>query len=151
MEEVAAGVKGFPRRTAACHSCCSCLGDFWKREASSSASLLTRSGACCRFGPSTARGLHPAFASLESWVVRPVGAGRLLVAKEGARLLVDPSLAAQVVSGVLHILLDDTTWEWSKRRLSPANPEASAARVEISNSREVWLSSDEDPCASPVT
>ena len=45
----------------------------------------------------------------------PVGAGGLLEAEEGARLLVDPSLAAQVVPGVLHILLDDTTWEWSKR------------------------------------
>ena len=125
------------RRTAACHSSCCCAGDFWKREASSSASLLTRSGACRRLGPSTARGLHPAFASLESWVVRPVGAGRLLVAEEGARLLVDPSLAAQVVSGVLHVLLDDTTWEWSERTSSPENPEESAASVAISNSREV--------------
>ena len=137
MEEVAAGVKRCPWRTAACHSSCCCAGDFWKREASSSASLLTRSGACSRLGPSTARGLHPAFASLESWVVRPVGAGRLLVAEEGARLLVDPSLAAQVVSRVLHVLLDDTTWEWSERTSSPENPEESAASVAISNSREV--------------
>ena len=83
--------------------------------------------------------------------MRPVGAGGLLEAEKGASLLVDPSLAAQVVSGVLHILLDDTTWERSKRRLSPENPEASAARVAISNSREVWLGSDEDPCTSPVT
>ena len=45
----------------------------------------------------------------------PVGARGLLEAEEGARLLVDPSLAAQVVPGVFHILLDDTTWEWSKR------------------------------------
>ena len=83
----------------------------------------------------------------------PVGAGGLLEAEEGASLLVDPSLAAQVVPGVLHILLDDTTWEWewSKRTFSPVNPEPSAARVAISNSREVWLSSDEGPCASPVT
>ena len=81
----------------------------------------------------------------------PVGAGGLLEAEKCARLLVDPSLAAQVVSGVLHILLDDTTWEWSKWVLSPENPEPSAARVAISNSREVWLGSGEDPCASPVT
>ena len=80
-----------------------------------------------------------------------MGAGRLLVAEESARLLVDPSLATQVVSRVLHVLLDDTTWEWSQRDLSPENPEPSAARVEISNSREVWLGSDEGPCASPVT
>ena len=93
---------------------CGCAGDFWKREASSSTSLLTQSGACCGLGPSTARGLHPALASLISWVVRPVGAGGLLEAKKGARLLVDPPLAAQVVSRVLCILLDDTTWKRSK-------------------------------------
>ena len=46
--------------------------------------------------------------------MRPVGAGGLLEAEKGAGLLVDPSLAAQVVSGVLHILLDDTTWKGSK-------------------------------------
>ena len=40
--------------------------------------------------------------------MRPVGAGGLLEAEKGARLLVDPGLAAQVVPGVLHILLDDT-------------------------------------------
>ena len=40
-----------------------------------------------------------------------MGAGGLLEAEEGASLLVDPSLTAQVVSGVLHILLDDTTWK----------------------------------------
>ena len=135
MEEVAASVKGLPRRTAACHSSCCCTRDFWKREASSSASLLTRSVACYRLGPSTARGLHPALASLISWVVRPVGADGFLEAEEGARLLVDPSLAAQVVSRVLCILLDDTTWEWSKRTISPENPEPSAARVAISKSR----------------
>ena len=44
----------------------------------------------------------------------PVGAGGLLEAEEGASLLVDPSFAAQVVSGVLHMLLDDTTWKRSK-------------------------------------
>ena len=81
----------------------------------------------------------------------PVGAGGLLEAEEGARLLVDPSLAAQVVPRVFHILLNDATWEWSKRALSPVNPEPSAARVAISNSREVMLGSGEDPCASPVT
>ena len=81
-----------------------------------------------------------------------MGAGRLLEAEEGARLLVDPLLAVQVVSGVLHILLDDTTWEgWSKRALSPENPEPSAANVANSNSKVVWLGSDEGPCASPVT
>ena len=80
-----------------------------------------------------------------------MGAGGLLEAKGSTRLLVDPSLAAQVVSGVLYILLDDATWKRSKRALSPENPEPSAARVEISNSREVWLGSDEGPCSSPVT
>ena len=43
-----------------------------------------------------------------------MGAGGLLEAEEGASLLVDPSLTAQVVSGVLYILLDDTTWKRSK-------------------------------------
>ena len=43
-----------------------------------------------------------------------MGAGGLLEAKEGASFLVDASFAAQVVSGVLHILLDDTTWQWCK-------------------------------------
>ena len=81
----------------------------------------------------------------------PVGAGGLLEAKKGTGLLVDPPLAAQVASGVLHMLLDDTTWKRSKRTLSPENPEPSAAEVAISNSREVWLGSDEDPRASPVT
>ena len=66
-----------------------------------------------------------------------MGAGGLLEAEKGARLLVDPSLAAQVVSRVLHILLDDTTWEWSERTSSPENPEESVASVAISNSREV--------------
>ena len=80
-----------------------------------------------------------------------MGAGGLLEAEEGASLLVDPSLAAQVVSRVLCILLNDTTWEWSKRTLSPENPEPSAARVAISNSREVRLGSGEGPCPSPVT
>ena len=44
----------------------------------------------------------------------PVGAGGLLEAEEGTSLLVDPAFAVQVVSGVLHILLDDTTWNRSK-------------------------------------
>ena len=109
MEEVAAGGEGGPRRTAACHSSCCCAGDFWEREASSTASLLTRNGACCGLCSSTARGFHPALASLVGRVVCPVGAGGLLEAEEGARLLVDPSFAAQVVSGVLHVLLDDTS------------------------------------------
>ena len=69
--------------------------------------------------------------------MRPVGAGGLLEAEKGTGLLVDPSLAAQVVSGVLHVLLDDTTWEWSERTSSPENPEESVASVAISNSREV--------------
>ena len=83
--------------------------------------------------------------------MRPVGAGGLLETEKGASLLVDPSLAAQVVSGVLHVLLDDTTWKGEQGTLSPENPEPSAARVAISNSREVMLGSGEDPCASPVT
>ena len=79
--------------------------------------------------------------------MRPVGAGRLFEAEEGARLLVDPLLAAQVVSGVLHPLLDDTTWKSSKGPLSPENPDASAASVAISNSRDV----DSGTGLSPVT
>ena len=74
---------------------------------------------------------------LSPWVVRPVGAGGLLEAEEGARLLVDPSLAAQVVSGVLHVFFNHTTWEWCQRALSPENPDPSPASVAISNSREV--------------
>ena len=70
-------------------------------------------------------------------VVCPVGASELLEAEEGACLLVDPGLAAQVVPGVLHILLDDTTWEWNRRVGSPDNPDPSVARVAISNSTEV--------------
>ena len=46
-----------------------------------------------------------------------MGAGGLLEAEEGASLLVDASLAAQVVSGVLHILLNHTTWQWCKMLL----------------------------------
>ena len=46
--------------------------------------------------------------------MRPVGAGGLLEAEKGACLLVDPSLAAQVVSKVLHKLLNDTTWKRNK-------------------------------------
>ena len=80
-----------------------------------------------------------------------MGAGGLLEAEEGARLLVDPLLAVEGVSEVLHILLDDTAWKRSKGTISPENPEPSAARVAMSNSREVWLGSDEGPCASPVT
>ena len=57
----------------------------------------------------------------------PVGAGGLLEAEKCARLLVDPSLTAQIVSGVLHIPLDDTTWEWIKRVGSPDNPVLSLA------------------------
>ena len=60
------------------------------------------------------RGFLPALVSLVVWVLCPVGAGGLLEAEKGTSLLVDPSLAAQVVSGVLHILLDDTTWKGSK-------------------------------------
>ena len=79
--------------------------------------------------------------------MRPVGAGRLLEAEGGASLLVDSSFAFKVVSGVLHILLNDTSWEWSKRVSSPVNPEPSAASVAISNSREVGSGSG----LSPVT
>ena len=81
------------------------------------------------------------------WVVSPVGAGRLLEAEKGARLLVDPSLAAQVVSGVLHILFDYTTWKRSKGLSSPENPDPSAASVAVSNSREVGSGTG----LSPVT
>ena len=72
-------------------------------------------------------------------VVCPVGASELLEAEKGARLLVDPGLAAQVVPGELHILLDDTTCEKSGKcsLYSPENPDPSVARVAISNSRVV--------------
>ena len=76
-----------------------------------------------------------------------MGAGGLLEAKGSTRLLVDPSLAAQVVSGVLHMLLDDATWKRSKRTLSPENPEPSTACVAISNSKAVGSGSG----LSPVT
>ena len=68
-----------------------------------------------------------------------MGAGRLLEAEKGASLLVDPLLALEGVSKVLHILLDDTTWEKSGQcsPYSPENPEPSVARVAISNSRVV--------------
>ena len=79
--------------------------------------------------------------------MRPVGAGRLLEAKKSTGLLVDPSFAFKVLSGVLHILLNDTTWEWRKWTSSPVNPEPSAARVAISNSREVVSGT----ALSPVT
>ena len=42
-----------------------------------------------------------------------MGAGKLLEAEKSAGLLVDPRLAREGVSEVLHILLDDTTWEKS--------------------------------------
>ena len=79
--------------------------------------------------------------------MRPMGAGRLLEAEGGTCLLVDSSLAAQVVSRVFNPLLDDTTWKRSKGPLSPENPEASAASVAISNSRDV----DSGTGLSPVT
>ena len=79
--------------------------------------------------------------------MRPVGAGGLLEAEKGTSLLVDPPLALKGVSEVLHILLDDTTWEWSRWVLSPENPEPSVARVAISNSREVGSGTG----LSPVT
>ena len=83
----------------------------------------------------------------------PVVAGGFLEAEKGARLLADSSLAAQVVSCVLYPLLDGTTWNLEEEQgtLSPENPEPLAARVSISNSRKVWLGSDDDPCASLVT
>ena len=43
--------------------------------------------------------------------MRPVGAGGLLEAEKSTGLLVDPPLALKGVSEVLHILLDDATWE----------------------------------------
>ena len=122
MEEIAAGGKRGPRWIAVHHSSSCCLCDFWKREASSATSLLTRAGACRGLRPSTVGGLHPALASLVGRVVCPVGAGWFLEAEVGARLLVDPSLAVEGVSEVLHILLNDTTWKRSKRTISPENP-----------------------------
>ena len=58
--------------------------------------------------------------------MRPVGAGGLLEAEKGTSLLVDSLLALKGVSDVLHILLDDATWEGrvgSKRAFSPENPD----------------------------
>ena len=72
--------------------------------------------------------------------MRPVGAGRLLEAEKSTGLLVDPRLAVKGVSPVLHILLNDTTWEGrggNRRAFSPENPDPSVARVAISNSTEV--------------
>ena len=68
-----------------------------------------------------------------------MGAGRLPEAEKGASLLVDPSLAAQVVSGVFHILLNYTPWDrrGKSNPFSPENPDPSVARVAISNSRVV--------------
>ena len=139
MEEIAAGGKGSPRWIAVYHSSSCCLRDFWNREASSATSLLTRAGACRGLRPSTVGGFHPALPSLVGRVVCPVGAGRFPEAEKSACLLVDPPLAVQVVSGVLHILLDDTTCEKSGRcsLYSPENPDPSVARVAISNSRVV--------------
>ena len=139
MEEIAAGGKGSPRWIAVYHSSSCCLRDFWNREASSATSLLTRAGACCGLRPSTVGGFHPALPSLVCWVVRPVGAGRLLEAEKGTCLLVDPLLALEGVSEILHILLDDTTCEKSGQcsLYSPENPDPSVARVAISNSRVV--------------
>ena len=68
-----------------------------------------------------------------------MGAGGLLEAEKSASLLVDPPLAAQVVSGVLHILLNYTPWErrGKSNSFSPENPDPSVARVAILNSRVV--------------
>ena len=71
--------------------------------------------------------------------MRPVGAGRLLEAEKSTGLLVDPLLALKGVSEVLHILLDDATWEGVEvgGLFSPEKPDPSVARVAISNSKEV--------------
>ena len=68
--------------------------------------------------------------------MRPVGAGRLLEAKKSTGLLVDPLLALKGVPEVLHILLDNATWEGvgAEGLFSPENPDPSVARVAISNS-----------------
>ena len=69
-------------------------------------------------------------------------------------LLVHPSRADEVVSRVLCIFLDDTTWEkggGEEGSLSPGYPEPSLANVAISNSAENGRS---DPLMSsphPVT
>ena len=67
----------------------------------------------------------------------PVGAGGLLEAEKSARLLVDPSLAAQVVSGVLHIILDDTTWKGST--------ELYHLRIQ-SHQQQEWQSQTQEKC-----
>ena len=61
--------------------------------------------------------------------MRPVGAGGLLEAEKGTCLLVDPRLALKGVSEVLHILLNNTTWEGveAERLFSPENPDPSVA------------------------
>ena len=43
--------------------------------------------------------------------MRPMGAGRLLEAEKSTCILVDPLLALKGVSDVLHILLNNATWE----------------------------------------
>ena len=84
----------------------------------------------------------------------PVGAGWSLEAEEGARLLVDPSLAFQVAPRVLHVLLNHTAWERGEcypiQGFQPENPDPSSAKVAISNSRTVGVSSAL-LCAIPVT
>ena len=72
----------------------------------------------------------------------PVGAGGLLEAEKGAGLLVDPSLAAQVVSGVLHILLDDTTWKRSNGLYH--------LRIQ-SHQQQEWQSQTQEKCGSALT
>ena len=44
------------------------------------------------------------------WVICPVGAGWLLEAEKGTRLLVDPGLAVKGVPIVLHVIFYDAIW-----------------------------------------
>ena len=65
----------------------------------------------------------------------PIG----LKTEKSTGLLVHPSRAVEVVSRVLCIFLDDTTWEkggGEEESLSPGYPEPSRANVAISNSAE---------------
>ena len=71
--------------------------------------------------------MHRAKGPTRRRVECPMGASGLLEAEVGTSLLVDISQACNAVPRVLHLLLDDTTWEGSRRFFSPENPDPSVA------------------------
>ena len=87
-------------------------------------------------------------------VVCPMSAPIGLETEKSTRLLVHPSRAVEVVSRVLCIPLDDTTWETGggeEESLSPGYPESSLANVAISNSTEKGRSDPSESSLQPVT